>query len=544
MIKFEIKLTQYKQDIYIQPKQLDTKDISDYVTEIQYTYSIKAPYEQATLRAKMPFPELYAQLGKTVTPPNSAFLDFITMYADGWATIYELDTEANTRQLRFFGVVSSINSGLVADQNGLKSTIDLTISLSSWISVLQTPIKLVLSEYYKAKGLGGIKPVYSPSIDYPEYANQDFITGTRGVYPDVEYYGKLDAILKNFLDPKDAIKQWYSLFTNFMPDTQITNKSLMDVIFLTRNTDLKKYGVSQRTLTDIVTFNFDTLFPALNNSILSAMTSSFQGEMDSVIELFPSYEEVTTNEGLFSDQAETAPPTKQIQPVLIYRYRPLPSDYQRGVSAINVSLNQGEIQSETRVNDQGQYEVVYTREGGSLNFTAIKPDTRKPIEINTVNNLSISWNAGNRLNLINVSTRASGVNNILGVTTDFYIDEESIKKYGVFSYEATYPFFGSTQENKKIRDFATELTTYVRLLLGSGETYGNAQCTSYYEPKIKQGEYVRIGVSYGVGNVDFPNEYYIGYCTQVTHNHKALPDGRIQRSSSFTLERFQIYQEA
>jgi hypothetical protein len=166
------------------------------------------------------------------------------------------------------------------------------------------------------------------------------------------------------------------------------------------------------------------------------------------------------------------------------------------------------------------------------------------VEVNTVNNLSISWNAGNRLNLINVSTRASGVNNILGVTTDFYIDEESIKRYGVFSYEATYPFFGSTQENKKIRDFATELTTYVRLLLGSGETYGNAQCTSYYEPNIKQGEYVRIGVSYGVGNVDFPNEYYIGYCTQVTHNHKALPDGRIQRSSSFTLERLQIYQEA
>lgn len=522
MIKFEIKLTQYKQDIYIQPKQLDTKDISDYVTEIQYTYSIKAPYEQATLRAKMPFPEMYAQLGKTVTPPNSAFLDFITMYADGWATIYELDTEANTRQLRFFGVVSSINSGLVADQNGLKSTIDLTISLSSWISVLQTPIKLILSSYYTAKAL----------------------TINSGASSELAYYEKLEAILKNFLDPKDAIKQWYSLFSSFMPDTQITNKSLMDVIFLTRNTDLKKYGVSQRTLTDIVTFNFDTLFPALNNSILSAMTSSFQGEMDSVIELFPSYEEVTTNEGLFSDQVETAPPKKQIQPVLIYRYRPLPSNYQRSVSAINVSLNQGEIQSETRVNEQGQYEVVYTREGGSLNFTSIKPDTRKPIEINTVNNLSISWNAGNRLNLINVSTRASGVNNILGVTTDFYIDEESIKKYGVFSYEATYPFFGSTQENEKIRDFANELTTYVRLLLGSGETYGNAQCTSYYEPKIKQGEFVRIGVSYGVTNVDYPNEYYIGYCTQVTHNHKALPDGRIQRTSSFTLDRLQVYQEA
>lgn len=534
MIKFEIKLTQYKQDIYIQPKQLDTKDISDYVTEIQYTYSIKAPYEQATLRAKMPLPELYNQLGKQVTPPNSSFLEFTTMYADGWATIHEIDTDTNTRQLRFFGVVSSINSGLVADQNGLKSTIDLTISLSSWISVLQTPLKLVLSEYYKAKGLGGIKPVYSPSIDYPEYANQDFVTGTRGVYPDVEYYKKLEVILKNFLDPKDAIKQWYALFSNFVPDTQITKTPLKDVIFLTRNSDLKAYGVTKRTLTDIVTFNFDTLFPALNNSILSAMTSSFQGEMDSVIEFFPSYEEVTTNEGLFPEGT----PTKKVQPVLIYRYRPLPSDYQRGVSAINVTLNKGVVKGDIRVNEQGQYEQVFEREGGSLNFSSIKPHTLKPVEVNTVNNLSISWNAGNRLNLINVSTRASGVNNILGVTTDFYIDEESIKRYGVFSYEATYPFFGSTQENKKIRDFATELTTYVRLLLGSGETYGNAQCTSYYEPNIKQGEYVRVGVAYGSA---FTNEYYIGYCTQVTHNHKALPDGRIQRSSSFTLERLQVY---
>ena len=178
MINLEIKLTQYTQDIYIQPKQLDTKDISDYVTEIQYTYSIKSPYEQATLRAKMPLPELYSQLGKKVTPPNSSFLDFNTMYADGWATIHEIDTETNTRQLRFFGVVSSINSGLVADQNGLKSTIDLTISLSSWISVLQTPIKLILSSYYTAKRL----------------------TINGGASSELAYYEKLESILKNFLD--------------------------------------------------------------------------------------------------------------------------------------------------------------------------------------------------------------------------------------------------------------------------------------------------------------------------------------------------------
>jgi hypothetical protein len=80
---------------------------------------------------------------------------------------------------------------------------------------------------------------------------------------------------------------------------------------------------------------------------------------------------------------------------------------------------------------------------------------------------------------------------------------------------------------------------YVRLLLGSGETYGNAQCTSYYEPNIKQGEYVIIGIGY---QKDFPTSYYIGYCTQITHNHRALADGRIQRSSSFTLERLQEYQ--
>jgi hypothetical protein len=526
MIKFEIKLTQYKQDIYLQPKQLDTKDISDYVTEIQYTYSIKAPYEQATLRAKMPFPEMYAQLGKTVTPPNSAFLEYNVMQADGWATIYELDTEANTRQLRFFGVVSSINSGLVADQNGLKSTIDLTISLSSWISVLQTPIKLILSSYYTAKAL----------------------TINSGASSELAYYEKLEAILKNFLDPKDAIKQWYSLFSSFMPDTQITNKSLKDMIFLTKRKDLKTYGLpsNSRSLTEIISYNFDTLFPALNNSILSAMTSSFQGEMDSVIELFPSYEEVTTNEGVFSDQVETGPPTKQIQPVLIYRYRPLFDDIAFDLSAINTNLDVAENTEAIPIIDKNknQIGIEYIKQKGSLVFN-VKKQTVPPIRINTVNNLSISWSAGNRLNLINVSTRASGVNNILGVTTDFYIDEESIKKYGVFSYEATYPFFGSTKENDKIRDFAKDLSTYIRLVLGNGELYGTAQCSSYYEPKIKQGEYVIVGVSYGIqGNQEYARDFYIGYCTQVTHNHKALPDGRIQRTSSFTLDRLQVYQEA
>jgi hypothetical protein len=68
MIKFEVYLTQYKQDILLgiipvgQP-QLDTVSISDYVTEIQYTYMIRAPYEQASIKAKMPFNDLFLQMG-------------------------------------------------------------------------------------------------------------------------------------------------------------------------------------------------------------------------------------------------------------------------------------------------------------------------------------------------------------------------------------------------------------------------------------------------------------------------------------------------
>ena len=77
----------------------------------------------------------------------------------------------------------------------------------------------------------------------------------------------------------------------------------------------------------------------------------------------------------------------------------------------------------------------------------------------------------------------------------------------MFSYESTYPFFGATDKNENIRDFAKELTLYVRLLLGSGETYGNAQCTSYYEPNIKQGEYVVIGVGYQQSNNQFHYRY-------------------------------------
>lgn len=521
MIKFDVYLTQYKQDVFVQQSQLNTVSISDYITELQYTYMLRAPYEQATIRAKMPFNDLFLQMGRVVQPSNQALLEYDTMHVDGWATIYEIDDEQNTRKLRFFGVVSSISSGIVADQNGLKTTIDLNITLNCWLSVLQTPIKLILSEYYNTQNL---------KVD-------------SGASSELAYYQKLDSLLKNFQDPKDAIKQWFTLFATFRPGAEITDKALKDAIFLTRTEELKKYGITGRTLTEIISFNFDTLFPALNNSLLSSLTSSFQGEMDSVLEFFPSYEQVTANEGIFSNSTETGPPETKVQPVLIYRYRPLPIDYINSVAASSVVFNPGEIKGETRQTGENEFEVVFERTGASLTFNSIKPKVLRPIKIDTVSNLSISWNANNRLNLINVSTRASGVNNILGTTTDFFIDEASIKKYGVFSYEATYPFFGATDKNEKIRDFAKELTTYVQLILGSGETYGNAQCTSYYEPNIKHGEYVCIGVAYPQGNSPFPTSYYIGYCTQVTHHHRALADGRVQRSTSFTLERLQVYQE-
>jgi hypothetical protein len=518
MIKFEVFLTR---KINENEPESGLYEISDYIHDLQIMYALKSPYEQATLRAKIPFNELPIIFGRTIPIMGDLLQDYDTMQVDGWATIYEIDDEQNTRKLRFFGVVSSISSGIVADQNGLKTTIDLNITLSSWISVLQTNIKLILSEYYKAQGL---------DID-------------SGVSSELAYYAKLNSILQNFTDPKDAIKQWYSLFAVFSPDSRITNKSLKDVIFITRTDDLKKHAIKGRTLTEIVSFNFDTLFPSINNNILSSLTSSFQGEMESVIEFFPSYEEVSSNEGIFSNATE-GPPQAQVQPVLIYRYRPIPIDYKNAPAATNIILNKGTVKSgEIRTNEQGQPQLEFDREGGSLTFKSIQPKLLKPLKIDTISSLSITWSASNRLNLINVSTRASGVNNILGTTTDFFIDQESVKKYGVFGYEATYPFFGAKQENDKIREFAKELTTYVRLLFGSGEIYGIAQCVSYYEPNIKHGEYVVIGVSYQQGNMSNPSNYYIGYCTQVTHIHKALSDGRIQRSTSFTLERLQVYQE-
>lgn len=517
MIKFEVLLTR---KINENSQESGLYEISDYIHDLQIMYALKSPYEQATLRAKVPFNELPIIFGRTIPVTGDLLYDYDAMQVDGWATIYELDDEQKTRKLRFFGVVSSITSGAVADQNGLKTTIDLNITLNSWISVLQTNIKLILSEYYKAQNL---------NID-------------SGVSSELEYYAKLNKILKNFNDPKDAIKQWYSSFAVFSPDSRITNKSLKDVILLTRTADLKKYAITGRTLTEIVSFNFDTLFPSINNNILSSLTSSFQGEMDTVIEFFPSYEEVTSTEGIFSNDSKQ--PQAKIQPVLLYRYRPIPIDYKNAPAAASVVLNTGKVKKgEIRTNAQGEAQLEFDREGASLTFNSIKPNFLKPVKLDTISSLSITWSTSNRLNLINVSTRASGVNNILGTTTDFFIDTESIKKYGVFGYEATYPFFGAKQENEKIRDFAKELTTYVRLLFGSGEIYGVAQCVSYYEPSIKHGEYVVIGVSYQQGNTKNPSNYYIGYCTQVTHMHKALSDGRIQRSSSFTLERLQVYQE-
>jgi len=534
MIKYDIFLIRNRK---VTPLDIvpNTINIGDFVTDLQITYSLKQPYEQASIKARIPLNQLAFLTGKPISaypnnPDRVETLDLIG--ADGWVYIYERNEETKIIELKFFGLMQSMTTNISLNEQGVKSTSDLSIQCTGWISVLNTPIKLTTQDYYDTKG----------------------IKTTAGLIGDVNFYEKLGSLLQNFLDPKTALKELISLFGRFFPqaDTQITN--FANIPILTTLEDLDKNGVTSRSLKEIVTYNFDTLLPSMNGALFSFIYSSLVGEFDGIIELFESLEYTNFENDFFNQlksvytsELVTEYSFKQVTPCLIYRYKPLPPSNR---------LTKGGIISETKsdLDVQAKEEIKNDRSGQayelitfesivvnpSIEFTEIKGTrTKSPVIVETLTSVSFSWQASNRINLVNVNTKASGVNGILGLTTDFYVDAPSVNEFGVYAFDATYPFFGTSTENENIRKSAGELREYVRSLIGDGEYFGNASCQSYYEPSIKQGEYVLLKI---VDNkTPLTESWFIGYCTQVSHSHRALPDGRVTRSTSFSLERVQLY---
>ena len=508
-------------------------EISGYITDITYSYSINAPYETASIKAKIPIAE--------VQP--------LFFGADHWVTIHELieDTDIKggmysgkpRKVLKFLGLINSLNTGAQLTQDGAFTSVETTISCQSWVSILmKAPFKVV--DDAKLNAINQQNASVYPPIE----------TGLR---PLTDFFETLVPIFQDFLDPKEAFKTAYRLFSSFeIPPSIIKDGTLAQMPLITTKNDFDKANI-KRAFAEIIGTNFNVIQPSINGSLWSLLTKSFVAGLDGLIELFPSYETLAKTrdqspfviESLFEASNVS---NEQVSPCLIYRYRPI-DNRKRSIKGTLVGSDKSPVEKqkfkvtsneatslENGLETNAKSNIEYTSVEIDTNFNVIKAITIAAIEVTTVTSFSLAFSADKRLNLVDITTKATGVMQILGVLTDFVYDARALDRFGAIGYEATYPFFGSDNDGT-MKEYAFELSKYYSALYKDGQKFANASVNCYFTPTVRHGEYVNCAIY----NYNGTQWYLRGYCVAVAHTHRALTNGQIQRMTQITLERAYIY---
>ena len=515
---FKVRLHRFIDEITGQFGELDTAnnevlDLSDYIVNLSITYSTKAPYETSTIKAKF----------KDIENILNSFRG-----ANGWVTIHELEKE--TEKLIFLGVIASVGSGVIASQDGKISSMEITIQAQSWLSIIMKARFLVVNDN---------------SLNEAKNKRVPIKAGLFGV---VDFYKKLIPILKDFLNPTKALKTVYSLFSNFEVPRSLSEQDLSKVAIISTLDNLSEYQI-KRSFSEIIALNFNTIQPSINGGLWALLQTSFIGGMDDLIELFPSLEEVSnTKEISFTLSNQSTLQSKNIKPCLIYRLKPL-DDKTRSTSQPYQSSDYQAIQNvdyttEARnIEIDGQQAILIEGKTPSYGSTIdtnkyehIKISKEPAIRVDNVISFSIDYNTENRLNLVDITTKITGVTPLIGTVTDYIYDAISINRYGASSFIETFPFFGR-DDNKDLKDYAFELSKYYTALYADGHRLGNVRVQCYYAKQVRHGEYIEFVISNGLST-----QYLRGYCISVTHSHSALNDGRIQQRTEFTLERAYYYE--
>jgi hypothetical protein len=552
---FKVRLHRFIDEITGQFGELDTAnnevlDLSDYIVNLSITYSTKAPYETSTIKAKF----------KDIENILNSFRG-----ANGWVTIHELEKE--TEKLIFLGVIASVGSGVIASQDGKISSMEITIQAQSWLSIIMKAQFTIVNDRIIDEIRSGLRDssnVQKEVTDAINFLNElevnifaqakqppDKIKIDAGIFGSVEFFQKLVPILKDMLDPTIAIKTVYSLFSKFDVPPSISSFDLSKILIVSSDVEVNKYNIT-RAITTILAKNFNVINPTINGSLWSLIQSSFVAGFDTLIELFPSLEEVnvTTNDQNQPFKVNSqVDKTKKIIPCLIYRFKPLDDKIEKNIQSYTSTSNQRLEQQEINVNarniqidNQPGIEfnttkpLYYSNSIDLRKYDYITPKRNPAIRVDNVLSFSIDYNTENRLNLVDITTKVTGVTPLIGTVTDIIYDINSINRYGASSFIETFPFFGR-EDDKELKDYAYDISKYYTALYADGHRLGNVRVQCYYAKQVRHGEYIEFVISNGLST-----QYLRGYCISVTHSHSALNDGRIQQRTEFTLERAYYYE--
>jgi len=121
-------------------------DVTEFTTDLQWSNALTSPYEQGACSLVVPFAEAHKLVGL-----GSVEDGVFRPHASGWLTI--LEDVSGVLRTRFYGPITRVSSGVGVDaKTGARNTLRLSLSATSWLSVLSRGFKVTKSEDLSVAG--------------------------------------------------------------------------------------------------------------------------------------------------------------------------------------------------------------------------------------------------------------------------------------------------------------------------------------------------------------------------------------------------------
>ena len=476
-------------------------EITDRVTRIQYSRSVRSPFERATVvlanYGNSPFFSLEGGGGKLLFRPDSPTS---SPSPDYWMVIQKGE------DCLFWGYVSEINTSIKTRADSLVESPGITLNVSSWATLLS---RCVIALTPDSEEEGSARSVEGAFYNFDDWGNR-FSTLAEGLAK--PYLGEtLEEVLEQLKGPK-------------LPDS-IGGLSLLEEInlvyndetrqALTENQDQPFYPVIGTNIT-----GFLAGATLARQTIWSLIQAAFNPSPE-LVELFPSFE-IGELVGL-----------DFCSPTLFYRMKPVDPEFgfsdadNQALNGVYGNIEEGESSANlpsVKILGRGGPNPVIKREGSG---------SYKILDLDIVQGVTFSMSDANRVNSVWVKSPFVTEKRLLfGAFAKAAINYPDVASNGARVFDVSWPLFPASEAQANAYENLEAVIDYAYLVYGDGEHYMSGTISLSPTLTLAPGEWYSI-----VGLDKKTNARFTFYISSVSHRITVSSIGNIEAHTEVAYER-------
>lgn len=483
-------------------------EITDRVTRIQYSRSVRAPFERATVvlanYGNSPFFSLEGGAGALLFRPDSPTS---SPSPDYWMVIQKGE------DCLFWGYVSEISTSIKTRADSLVESPGITLSVSSWATLLS---RCTIALTPSGEEEGSARSVDGAFYGFDDWGNR-FSTLAEGLPK--PYLGEtLEEILEQLKGPK-------------LPRS-LSGKSLLEEIKLVYNGQTRDSVTEEddpQPFYPVIGTNITGFLAGstlARQSIWSLIQAAFNPSPD-LVELFPSFE---PNAGL-AVEGEAA--LDFCVPTLFYRMKPVDPDFgfsdadNEILNGVYENIEEGKRSANlpsVKIIGRGGPNPVIKREGSG---------SYKSLDLDIVRGVAFSMSDANRVNAVWVKSPFVTEKRLLfGAFARAAINYPDVASSGARVFDVNWPLFPASEAKASAYENLEAVIDYAYLVYGDGEHYMSGTISLSPTLTLAPGNWYSI-----VGLDKKTNARFTFYISSVSHRIAVSNTGNIEAHTEVTYER-------